>query len=226
MTAEYTSIRTSSWDVDALVNKLNEHATQGWRLVTVVNTGSDLAAVLTRGDEPAPAVVAAPTMAEVVPAIVEDAPTTVEAAPAPEVPMPVVTAEPVVVVTVSEPVVVATAPEPVVVPEPVAPTPVEEPAGWGAVSEAMAEAQPVIAPVVVPEVVVPEVVVPEPVVVVEPTPAPAAPTPEAPPQPVSLTPAGWYPDPSGRFEMRYWDGTAWTEHVARGGQQFTDPPVA
>jgi hypothetical protein len=43
---------------------------------------------------------------------------------------------------------------------------------------------------------------------------------------VSLTPAGWYPDPSGRFEMRYWDGTAWTEHVARGGQQFTDPPVA
>jgi hypothetical protein len=40
------------------------------------------------------------------------------------------------------------------------------------------------------------------------------------------TPAGWYHDPSGRFELRYWDGTAWTEHVARGGQQYTDPPVA
>ncbi|MFM7665444.1 MAG: DUF2510 domain-containing protein [Actinomycetota bacterium] len=39
-------------------------------------------------------------------------------------------------------------------------------------------------------------------------------------------PAAWYKDPSGRFEMRYWNGTAWTEHVARGGQQFTDPPVA
>ena len=39
-------------------------------------------------------------------------------------------------------------------------------------------------------------------------------------------PAAWYADPSGRFELRYWDGKEWTEHVARGGQQFTDPPVA
>jgi len=43
---------------------------------------------------------------------------------------------------------------------------------------------------------------------------------------VSTVPAGWYADPSGRFELRYWDGTAWTEHVSRAGQQFTDPPVA
>jgi hypothetical protein len=26
--------------------------------------------------------------------------------------------------------------------------------------------------------------------------------------------------------LRYWDGAEWTEHVARGGQQFTDQPVA
>lgn len=39
-------------------------------------------------------------------------------------------------------------------------------------------------------------------------------------------PAGWYADPSNRFELRYWNGTEWTEHVARSGQQFTDPPVA
>ena len=39
-------------------------------------------------------------------------------------------------------------------------------------------------------------------------------------------PAAWYPDPSQRFELRYWDGSEWTEHVARGGQQFTDQPVA
>jgi hypothetical protein len=39
-------------------------------------------------------------------------------------------------------------------------------------------------------------------------------------------PAGWYADPSGRYELRYWDGLAWTEHVSRAGQQFTDPPVA
>ncbi|MFM8529525.1 MAG: DUF2510 domain-containing protein [Ilumatobacteraceae bacterium] len=38
-------------------------------------------------------------------------------------------------------------------------------------------------------------------------------------------PADWYKDPSGRFELRYWNGTKWTEHVARGGKQFVDPPV-
>jgi hypothetical protein len=27
-------------------------------------------------------------------------------------------------------------------------------------------------------------------------------------------PAGWYPDPSGEPRRRYWDGAAWTEHVA------------
>ncbi len=42
----------------------------------------------------------------------------------------------------------------------------------------------------------------------------------------AAAPAAWYPDPSKRFELRYWDGTEWTEHVARGGQQFTDQPVA
>jgi hypothetical protein len=42
----------------------------------------------------------------------------------------------------------------------------------------------------------------------------------------TAAPAAWYPDPSQRFELRYWDGAEWTEHVARGGQQFTDQPVA
>jgi len=42
----------------------------------------------------------------------------------------------------------------------------------------------------------------------------------------SAAPAAWYPDPSKRFELRYWDGAEWTEHVARGSQQFTDQPVA
>lgn len=44
--------------------------------------------------------------------------------------------------------------------------------------------------------------------------------------PSTPVPAGWYADPSSRFELRYWNGTEWTEHVARSGQQFTDPPVA
>jgi len=42
----------------------------------------------------------------------------------------------------------------------------------------------------------------------------------------SAAPAGWYADPSGRFELRYWNGDKWTEHVSRAGQQSTDPPVA
>ena len=44
--------------------------------------------------------------------------------------------------------------------------------------------------------------------------------------PAAPVPAGWYADPSGRYELRYWNGTEWTEHVSRSGQQFTDPPVA
>ena len=53
---------------------------------------------------------------------------------------------------------------------------------------------------------------------------PRPPTPE--PAPTPAVPAGWYADPAGRFELRYWDGSTWTEHVSRAGQQFTDPPVA
>lgn len=37
-------------------------------------------------------------------------------------------------------------------------------------------------------------------------------------------PAGWQADPSGRFEQRYWDGNAWTEHVSTGGVASSDPP--
>jgi hypothetical protein len=38
-------------------------------------------------------------------------------------------------------------------------------------------------------------------------------------------PPGWYADPAGRFEHRWWDGTTWTEAVATRGQQWTDPLV-
>ena len=51
--------------------------------------------------------------------------------------------------------------------------------------------------------------------------------PAQPAQPATPTVAAdWYADPAGRYELRYWNGTAWTEHVSRNGQQFTDPPVA
>ena len=35
--------------------------------------------------------------------------------------------------------------------------------------------------------------------------------------------ADWYPDPTGRFDHRYWDGSAWTDYAARGGVQSQDP---
>jgi hypothetical protein len=34
--------------------------------------------------------------------------------------------------------------------------------------------------------------------------------------------ARWYPDPTGRFQYRYWDGTAWTAHVATQGAGSVD----
>lgn len=49
---------------------------------------------------------------------------------------------------------------------------------------------------------------------------PPRPTPPPPPPPV---PAAWSPDPLGRHELRYWDGTRWTEHVSNGGAQGIDP---
>jgi uncharacterized protein YxjI len=39
------------------------------------------------------------------------------------------------------------------------------------------------------------------------------------------TPANWYPDPLGRHELRYWDGSQWTEHVSSHGRQSVDPPT-
>jgi hypothetical protein len=35
--------------------------------------------------------------------------------------------------------------------------------------------------------------------------------------------ASWQPDPSGAHELRYWNGTAWTEHVSDQGTTGQDP---
>lgn len=40
-------------------------------------------------------------------------------------------------------------------------------------------------------------------------------TPEAP----AAIPPGWYPDPSGGAQQRWWNGATWTEHVAPHGAQ-------
>ena len=41
------------------------------------------------------------------------------------------------------------------------------------------------------------------------------------------SPAGWQPDPYGRYTYRYWDGAVWTEHVTDAtGRQTTDVPAS
>ena len=156
---EFASVSASSYDPAALVAKLNEKAADGWSVVSIVPTGGDVTAFLSResGAAPAAAVQPAPAVVEHVAAAVAQPAVEVAPAPAPE-------------------------PEPVVE---VAPAPAPEP---------------------------------DPVVIVPAAQPTYTPTP--------TVPAGWYADPSGRFELRYWDGNAWTEHVSRAGQQFTDPPVA
>jgi uncharacterized protein DUF2510 len=39
-------------------------------------------------------------------------------------------------------------------------------------------------------------------------------------------PPGWHPDPTGRHEHRYWDGSKWTDNVADQGNMSNDPVEA
>lgn len=142
---EFEIVSAPASDPAALARTLTDRSAAGWDVVTIVATGSDLTAFLSR-----------------------------EAAPA----------------------------QPVVA----------EPAGWAPTPQPIPASQPtlqVAQPTVQPAV--------QPV---------AQPVAQAAPAAASGVPANWYADPSGRFELRYWDGNQWTEHVSRGGQQFTDPPVA
>jgi putative membrane protein len=54
-----------------------------------------------------------------------------------------------------------------------------------------------------------------------PTPPPAAQRSTAP----DAVPSGWYSDPSGRHELRFWDDDHWSEHVSNAGVTAIDPPT-
>jgi hypothetical protein len=43
------------------------------------------------------------------------------------------------------------------------------------------------------------------------------------PMPGGSPAPGWYPDPVGRHQHRYWDGAVWTDHVADNGTTGVDP---
>ena len=47
--------------------------------------------------------------------------------------------------------------------------------------------------------------------------------PEFPPPP--LLDQGWYADPTGRYEARFWDGHKWTGHISHYGATGKDPIV-
>ena len=40
------------------------------------------------------------------------------------------------------------------------------------------------------------------------------------------TPGAWHPDPTRRYEKRWWDGSRWTQHVATKGRTTSDPLVS
>jgi hypothetical protein len=199
---EFSSVTASSYDAESLAPLLNEKAADGWSVVSIVAAGTNIVAYLQRETDGAPA---AETPAAEAP---------VEA-PAEETPAVEETAA-------DSPFVPAAAAAGAVEAVEETPAAVDEPAGWATAPAETADAGTTDSSIADLAAQVSE---PEP----EPEPEPAVAEPvvaEAAPAVESTVPAGWYADPSGRFELRYWDGTAWTEHVSRAGQQFTDPPVA
>ncbi|MGD9997231.1 MAG: DUF2510 domain-containing protein [Ilumatobacteraceae bacterium] len=184
---EFTTVSSSSYDPSALATKLNEKSAEGWSVVSIVSTGGDVTAFLSR--ESSGQAAAEPESVAPMASSVEEKMSTYE----PMVPESPTASEPVHTSPVAEPSGWAVAPEPAS-PSPASSAPAAEPATTSY------------------------------------SPSPAAttysPAPAAAPAATPSVPAGWYADPAGRFELRYWDGSTWTEHVSRAGQQYTDPPVA
>lgn len=236
---EFDSISVSTYEAASLAPKLTERSAAGWAVVAIVSAGSSVTAYLSREataestatGEPTAVSASSPDSAEVGPIGDADVATTdagasqwssgstVAEAPAidtPSTPEP----EPVGTTPAAEPTVgggASLADDVASLASQVADEPTSEPGGWAASGTDAASTAGTGA---------------------EPTPAgstgAASAASEATQQAVQQTaassaataPAGWYADPSGRFELRYWDGSQWTEHVSRAGQQYTDPPVA
>lgn len=196
---EFSSISVSSYEAGSLAERLTEQSGDGWSVVAIVPTGSTVTAYLSRdAASDADGSSASPATATASAAmLVGD-----EAADA--------AVEPVE--TTDAPAVEADAP---------AVDPVDEPAGWAS-STATTEPETPSATGITAATET------------DAAPAAVASTPSEPSESSTTTaaaaggaaPAGWYADPSSRFELRYWDGSQWTEHVSRAGQQYTDPPVA
>jgi hypothetical protein len=218
---EFESISASSYDPSALATKLTAKAAEGWSVVAIVPTGGDVTAFLSRDKDGATesSAAAEPSEAQAEAADVDNADLQL---PAETEPAPFDATEPEAVESPAETTAWA--------PAEATPEAVSEPSGWAIAPE---PATPTPEPTGVQPSVGSSTYQPSATPSYEPagstTPATSAPdatsyTPD--PAPAPAVPAGWYADPAGRFELRYWDGSTWTEHVSRAGQQFTDPPVA
>lgn len=202
---EFSSVSASAYDAESLTTQLDEKSAEGWDVVSIVSAGSNVVAYLTReaSDEAPVADAEAAEEAAVEEAVVEEA-VVEEAAVEEAVVEEAVVEEAAVAEAVDEPAGWATAPDD----EGADPTPTDAAAAaTGAAAAATAADTPADAPATE-------------------TAAETGAEEAAAAAPESTVPAGWYSDPSGRYELRYWDGSAWTEHVSRAGQQYTDPPVA
>ena len=199
---EFSSVTASSYDADALAPLLSEKSAEGWEVVSIVPAGTNIVAYLARESD---------GTATIEDAVVEDVAAEVVADDLADD----VSAEEVVeeIADDASPTLPGAAAAAVVAEETVA---VDEPAGWAAAPESTDDAATESVDDLAAQVAAEE-------------PAAEAASEEVAQEAAaadSAVPAGWYADPSGRFELRYWDGGAWTEHVSRAGQQFTDPPVA
>jgi uncharacterized protein DUF2510 len=193
---EFESISTSSYDPPALAAKITAKAAEGWSVVAIVPTGGDVTAFLSRESGGDTSSTASTEPVESTEWV--DSVDSEESAEA--------TAEP-------ETAIIDSDPDPET-------EPASEPSGWAIAPEPATPTTP-------EQTDVSPTPTYEPTLGYEPTPTyQPAPAPAPEPPPVPTVPAGWYADPAGRFELRYWDGSTWTEHVSRAGQQFTDPPVA
>ena len=204
---EFESISASSYDPSALATKLTAKAAEGWSVVAIVPTGGDVTAFVTRdkdaGADSKKSTEASEPKAEAADTTADKADDKADDKVADDAPAPALPAK-------IEPVIEAKA------------EPASEPSGWAIAPE---PATPTLEPTgVQPAVTIAPTSTYQPAATPSYEPAAAA-TPAA-AAAAPAVPAGWYADPAGRFELRYWDGSTWTEHVSRAGQQFTDPPVA
>ena len=210
---EFSSINVSSYDAGALAGQLTEQSRAGWSVVAIVPTGSTVTAYLSRDTDGAtddaddtpvshePVVAATPTPTPIQTddqAAPDDEPADVEADPVAEAPGWAAGA-------VTETPESSDAGDHFTVADEPAAEAAPADMGTASVGTEAATADMGTASV-----------------------GPAAATADmgAASDGAGAAPAGWYADPSSRFELRYWDGSQWTEHVSRAGQQYTDPPVA